>query len=135
MLAVGSSKTFFFRFMLSHMWFCVLIYNRWTRLQSLKLSREKSLRILQRSVWVTIDYISTNCLCSVQDFWRTCDETKAWINEKDIAFSSEDCGKDLASVQLLQRKQQVISGVNKCCLNTVLYSKICINSNNFLSII
>ena len=36
-----------------------------------------------------------------------CDETKAWINEKDIAFSSEDCGKDLASVQLLQRKQQV----------------------------
>jgi len=78
------------------------------------LSREKSLRILQRSVWVTIDYISTNCLYSVQDFWRTCDETKAWINEKDIAFSSEDCGKDLASVQLLQRKQQVISGVNKC---------------------
>ena len=46
-------------------------------------------------------------LCSVQEFWRTCDETKAWINEKDIAFSSEDCGKDLASVQLLQRKQQV----------------------------
>ena len=36
-----------------------------------------------------------------------CDETKAWINEKDIAFSSEDCGKDLGSVQLLQRKQQV----------------------------
>ena len=46
-------------------------------------------------------------LCSVQEFWRTCDETKAWINEKDVAFSSEDCGKDLASVQLLQRKQQV----------------------------
>ncbi|XP_065894234.1 spectrin beta chain, non-erythrocytic 1-like isoform X3 [Dysidea avara] len=64
----------------------------WTRLQSLKLSREKSLGILQ----------------SVQDFWRTCDETKAWINEKDIVFSSEDCGKDLASVQLLQRKQQAL---------------------------
>lgn len=51
-------------------------------------------------------------LYSVQEFWRMCDETKAWINEKDIAFSSEDCGKDLASVQLLQRKQQV------CTLHT-----------------
>lgn len=49
----------------------------------------------------------TPLLFSVQEFWRTCDETKAWINEKDVAFSSEDCGKDLASVQLLQRKQQV----------------------------
>ena len=46
-------------------------------------------------------------VCSVQEFWRMCDETKAWINEKDVSFSSEDCGKDLASVQLLQRKQQV----------------------------
>ena len=44
-----------------------------------------------------------------------CDETKAWINEKDIAFSSEDCGKDLASVQLLQRKQQV-SLVSMICV-------------------
>ena len=66
-------------------------------------------------------------LCSVQEFWRTCDETKAWINEKDIAFSSEDCGKDLASVQLLQRKQQVyvLYVYNKTTYISILYVHIC----------
>ena len=85
----------------------VLLF-RWGRLQSLKSSKEKSLGILQRLViHASITSVTVYTVCSVQDFWRMCDETKAWINEKDIAFSSEDCGKDLASVQLLQRKQQV----------------------------
>ena len=53
-----------------------------------------------------------------------CEETKAWINEKDIAFSSEDCGKDLASVQLLQRKQQVrmFQSVNICKSSMYMHS-------------
>ena len=37
-----------------------------------------------------------------------CDETKGWLNEKDQALSTDDCGKDLASVQALQRRHQVI---------------------------
>ena len=36
-----------------------------------------------------------------------CDETHSWINEKDQALSTEDCGRDLSSVQALQRRHQV----------------------------
>ena len=32
------------------------------------------------------------------------DETIAWIQEKDVVLSSDDYGRDLASVQALQRK-------------------------------
>ena len=31
---------------------------------------------------------------------------KAWINEKDASLAVEDTGKDLASVQALQRRHQ-----------------------------
>nr|CAH7757313.1 unnamed protein product [Callosobruchus chinensis] len=42
----------------------------------------------------------------VQRFHRDVDETKDWINEKDEALNNEDLGKDLRSVQALQRKHE-----------------------------
>lgn len=42
----------------------------------------------------------------VQLFNRDADEANAWINEKDALMSSEDLGRDLASVQALQRKHE-----------------------------
>lgn len=37
---------------------------------------------------------------------RDADETIAWIMEKDAILSSDDFGRDLASVQALQRKHE-----------------------------
>ena len=37
-----------------------------------------------------------------------CGELKDWINEKQSVLGNEDLGKDLRSVQALQRKHQVI---------------------------
>ncbi|VDM96402.1 unnamed protein product [Thelazia callipaeda] len=42
----------------------------------------------------------------VQRFHRDVDETKDWIMEKDEALDSEDFGRDLRSVQALQRKHE-----------------------------
>ena len=42
----------------------------------------------------------------VQRFHRDVDETKDWIQEKDEALNNDDCGKDLRSVQALQRKHE-----------------------------
>ena len=39
-------------------------------------------------------------------FLRAADETKSWMNEKDTALLSDDYGRDLASVQTLQRKHE-----------------------------
>ena len=36
------------------------------------------------------------------------DETKNWINEKDKVLSSDDYGKDLASVNALLRKHEAL---------------------------
>ncbi|CAG0916965.1 unnamed protein product [Notodromas monacha] len=44
----------------------------------------------------------------IQRFNRDADETIAWITEKDVVLSSDDYGKDLASVQTLQRKHEGI---------------------------
>ena len=44
----------------------------------------------------------------IQRFNRDADETIAWITEKDVVLSSDDYGKDLASVQALQRKHEGI---------------------------
>ena len=41
-------------------------------------------------------------------FYRDADDTKAWISEKDTALSTSDYGRDLASVQALQRKHEVL---------------------------
>ncbi|XP_037044978.1 spectrin alpha chain isoform X3 [Bradysia coprophila] len=42
----------------------------------------------------------------IQRFNRDSDETVAWIAEKDVVLSSDDYGRDLASVQALQRKHE-----------------------------
>ena len=41
-------------------------------------------------------------------FFRDADDTKVWIEEKDVALSSQDYGYDLASVQALKRKHEGI---------------------------
>lgn len=38
--------------------------------------------------------------------YRDADETKDWIEEKDLATNMEDFGHDLATVQRLQRKHE-----------------------------
>ena len=47
------------------------------------------------------EYIVFLCL-----FVRDADETIAWIQEKDAVLSLDDYGRDLASVQALQRKHE-----------------------------
>ncbi|XP_041369234.1 spectrin alpha chain-like isoform X2 [Gigantopelta aegis] len=42
----------------------------------------------------------------IQRFNRDADETIAWIQEKDAVLSTDDYGRDLASVQALQRKHE-----------------------------
>lgn len=42
----------------------------------------------------------------VQRFHRDADDTKDWIEEKDLALDSQDLGHDLRSVQALQRKHE-----------------------------
>jgi len=39
-------------------------------------------------------------------YFRDADETLEWIKEKDAILSAEDYGKDLPSVQALQRKHE-----------------------------
>jgi hypothetical protein len=43
-------------------------------------------------------------LCLVH--YRDADETIAWIMEKDAILSTDDYGRDLASVQALRRKHE-----------------------------
>ena len=38
--------------------------------------------------------------------YRDAEDTKDWINEKDMPLSSTDYGHDLTSVQALQRKHE-----------------------------
>lgn len=52
----------------------------------------------------------------VQRFHRDVDETKDWIQEKDEALNNDDCGRDLRSVQALQRKHEGVYG-DRCCLS------------------
>ena len=42
----------------------------------------------------------------VHTLYRDANETKSWMNEKETALLSDDCGRDLASVQALQRKHE-----------------------------
>ncbi|XP_065647133.1 spectrin alpha chain, non-erythrocytic 1 isoform X2 [Hydra vulgaris] len=44
----------------------------------------------------------------IHKFHRDADDAKAWIDEKGVSLSSIDYGKDLASVQSLQRKHEVL---------------------------
>lgn len=43
---------------------------------------------------------------SVQTFNRAADETKLWMNEKITTLQADDYGRDLGSVQALQRKHE-----------------------------
>lgn len=63
---------------------------RWAQLQKLTAQRAQQLGSAHQ----------------VQRFHRDVDETKDWIQEKDDALKSEDFGKDLRSVQALQRKHE-----------------------------
>ncbi|KAB7494812.1 Spectrin alpha chain [Armadillidium nasatum] len=62
----------------------------WTRLRQLALNRQEKLFGAHE----------------IQRFNRDADETVAWIAEKDVVLSSDDYGRDLASVQTLQRKHE-----------------------------
>ena len=62
----------------------------WERLKSLAMSRQESLLGAHE----------------IQRFNRDANETISWINEKDQLLSTDDFGKDLASVQALQRKHE-----------------------------
>jgi spectrin alpha len=42
----------------------------------------------------------------IQRFNRDADEAIAWVNEKDVILSSDEFGRDLASIQALQRKHE-----------------------------
>jgi len=64
----------------------------WARLKSLAIARQQKLLGAHE----------------IQRFNRDADETISWISEKDAVLSSDDFGKDLASVQTLQRKHEGI---------------------------
>ncbi|XP_034950894.1 spectrin alpha chain [Chelonus insularis] len=63
---------------------------KWTSLQTLTAERASQLGSAHE----------------VQRFHRDVDETKDWIREKDAALNNDDLGKDLRSVQALQRKHE-----------------------------
>ena len=62
--------------------------------------------------WTDLQSVTTEKVAAferaheVQRFHRDVDETKDWIAEKDDALSIDDLGKDLRSVQALQRKHE-----------------------------
>lgn len=56
--------------------------------------------------WLCGDLISN--IKGNEFFIRDADETKNWINEKDKVLSSDDYGKDLASVNALLRKHEAL---------------------------
>ena len=58
----------------------------WQRLRQLALARQENLFGAHE----------------IQRFNRDADETVAWITEKDVVLSSNEFGRDLASVQTLQ---------------------------------
>ncbi|XP_053212819.1 spectrin alpha chain-like [Panonychus citri] len=64
----------------------------WKRLRQLTLLRQQKLAGAQE----------------IQIFNRDANETISWILEKDLVISSDDYGKDLVSVQALQRKHEGI---------------------------
>lgn len=43
----------------------------------------------------------------VELFFDSCEEMKAWIQEKDAVLSAGDLGRDLETVRALQRRHQV----------------------------
>ena len=66
-------------------------FYRWQSLHALKEKKEEALSVMK----------------ALYDFHQSCDETQAWINEKDQVLSNDDVGRDLAGVHKLQRRHQV----------------------------
>nr|ANG83465.1 spectrin alpha chain [Biston betularia] len=64
------------------------------------------------SKWTSLQHLTSERAAQlgsaheVQRFHRDVDETKDWIAEKEAALATEDLGKDLRSVQTLQRKHE-----------------------------
>ncbi|VDQ11665.1 unnamed protein product [Trichobilharzia regenti] len=44
----------------------------------------------------------------VQRFFTDTDKAISWVNERSIPLSTEDCGRDLTSVQALQGKHEAL---------------------------
>ena len=61
------------------------------------------------------------------DINRDVDETLEWIKEKDAILSTDDLGKDLPSVQALQRKhegmEKDLEVLEVCFLSTIFLMK------------
>ncbi len=81
------TKLFIFQVILAKK---IELLEAWARLKSLAVARQE--RLLGAH--------------EIQRFNRDADETIAWIAEKDAVISIDDFGKDLASVQTLQRKHE-----------------------------
>ena len=52
-------------------------------------------------------------VCRVELFFDSCEEMKAWIQEKDAVLSDGDLGRDLETVRALQRRHQVNGTSNR----------------------
>ena len=71
----------------------------------------------------------------IQCFHRDADETLIWISEKRTTLSTEDHGRDLASVQALQRKHEGITRdlvALKEKVKIILFYYIVINQFNLI---
>jgi len=66
------------------------INDRWSRLQNLKMKKGKTLAGAS----------------GIEVFQKLCDELKGWIGEKINSINPDDVGKDLKTVNALQRKHQ-----------------------------
>jgi len=62
--------------------------------------------VLLFSIVVLLFSIVVLLFSSIELFQKMCDELKEWIGEKTAGINLDDVGKDLASVQVLQRKHQ-----------------------------
>jgi len=67
------------------------INDMWENLQRLKKAKEEELKEKH----------------GVELFFDSCEEMKAWIQEKDAVLSDGDLGRDLETVRALQRRHQV----------------------------
>ena len=54
-----------------------------------------------------LSYIMVRLFARVEFFFDSCEEMKAWIQEKDAVLSNGDLGRDLETVRALQRRHQV----------------------------
>lgn len=59
------------------------------------------------TLWYAPCITTNRCSCSIELFQNMCAELKDWIIEKNASLNVDDLGKDLHSVQALQRKHKV----------------------------